>query len=69
MKTSYRTVIIVTVCAIVLLGLIGIIIVLMNRAQSANHFDAYIDCQPPLSETEQAKCDKAEAEGYPYIVY
>ncbi len=29
----------------------------------------WIDCQPPLSETEQEACDEARRRSYPYIAY
>ena len=36
----------------------------------SNEFNGeYINCQPPLSQHEKERCDRAEKTNYPYIAY
>lgn len=54
----------------VILAIVTVILVIMVVRQKLNDTPQYwIDCQPPLSEVEQERCGKAEADNYPYIAY
>ncbi len=55
---------------LIILVIVTVILVVMVVRQKLNDVPQYwIDCQPPLSEVEAERCEKARDANYPYIAY
>ena len=53
----------------VVVVIIAIVVAIIVSRQNEFHYEGWIDCMPPLSESEADLCRRAEAANYPYIAY
>ena len=63
----------ISISSIVIIAAIAIILAIASAASTTNQWGdlngEWIDCMPPLSRTEDERCQYAREIGYPYIAY
>ena len=60
---------IIIIASVVVVVIIAIVVAIIVSRQNEFHYEGWIDCMPPLSESEADLCRRAEAANYPYIAY
>ena len=70
MKLKKELIIGISVVIVLIIVVICVVLLTSNKSGEGEFtYDGRIDCMPPLSESQEDLCRRAEAAGYPYIAY
>lgn len=70
MKFKKELIIGISIVAVLMIVAVCVVLLTSNKNSEGEFtYEGWIDCMPPLSESQEDLCRRAEAAGYPYIAY
>jgi hypothetical protein len=64
-----KRILFVFVLFIIVVTIFACAFMILSKKRNTFQYDGWIDCMPPLSESQAKLCEEAKAANYPYIAY